>query len=87
MARQRNNNMMFFWAMISSGANYGRGIGEIVNMIATYLGTSLTTQTCLRIVKPFGDSMLENVGRCFSKIDKAVWILENNQRGHMLKYQ
>jgi len=31
MSRQRNAHKMKHWAMISSGANYGRGIGEIVN--------------------------------------------------------
>ena len=31
MARQKNPQKMKHWAMISAGANYGRGIGEIVN--------------------------------------------------------
>ena len=87
MARQRNNKVMICWAMISSGANYGRGIGEIVNRRATYLGASATTQTFLRTVKPFGDSMLKNVAKCLSKVHKTVWTLDNNQRGHPLKYQ
>ena len=45
MARQRNNKVMVSWAMISAGANYGRGIGEIVNRRATFLGASSTTRT------------------------------------------
>ena len=31
--------------------------------------------------------MLENVGRCLPKIDKTVCTLENNKKGHPLKYQ
>lgn len=87
MARQQNNKVMICWAIISSGANYGRGIGKIVNRRATYIGASATTQTFLRTVKPSGDSMLQNVAKCLSKVDKTVWTLDNNQIGHPLKYQ
>ena len=52
---------MKHWAMISSGANYGRGIGEIVNRRATYLGASTTTKTFIRVVKPFGDDMKNKI--------------------------
>ena len=31
MSRQNNPQKMKHWAMISDGANYGRGIGDIVN--------------------------------------------------------
>ena len=42
-SRQKNPQKMKHWAMISAGANYGRGIGEIVNRRATYLGASTNT--------------------------------------------
>lgn len=69
--------MMIFWSMILSGANYGRGIGEIVNRRATYLGASATTHTFLRTVNYFEDSMLENVAKYLSNVDKTVWTLDN----------
>ena len=72
MARQRNNKVMVFWAIISAGANYGRGIGELVNRRTTYLGASATTQTFLRTVKPYADSMLTNIQICLSSVNKTV---------------
>ena len=41
ISRQRNPHKMKHWAMVSSGANYGRGVGEIVSRRATYLGAFL----------------------------------------------
>ena len=87
MSRQKNKNKMKHWAMISAGANYGRGIGEIVNRRATYLGASTTTQTFLRTVRPFGNAMIENITATLSHVNKTVWMLDNNQRGHPLKFQ
>ena len=87
MARQKNPKKMKHWAMISAGANYGRGIGEIVNRRATYLGASTTTQTFLRAVKPYGNAMIENITSTLSHVNKTVWMLDNNQRGHPLKFQ
>ena len=87
MSRQKNKNKMNHWAMISVGANYGRGIGEIVNRRATYLGASTTTQTFLRTVRPFGNAMIENITATLSHVNKTVWMLDNNQRGHPLKFQ
>ena len=87
MSRQKNNHKMKHWAMISAGANYGRGIGEIVNRRATYLGASTTTQTFLRTVRPFGDAMIANVTKILEQVDKTVWMLDNNQRSHPLKFQ
>ena len=78
---------MKHWARISSGANYGRDIGEIVNRGATYLGASTTTQTFLRIVRPYGNTMIDNVTETLRSRHKTVWMLDNNQRGHPLKFQ
>ena len=58
IARQKNPQRMKSWAMILSGANYGRNIGEIVNRRAAYLGASTTTQTFLRAVRHYGDTMI-----------------------------
>ena len=74
MSRQRNAHKMKHWAMISSGANYGRGIGEIVNRRTTYFGVSTTTKICIRVVKPFGDDMINKVTSTFSHVNKMVWI-------------
>ena len=87
MARQKNPQRMKNWAMISSGANYGRGVGEIVNRRATYLGASTTTRTFLKTVRPYGDQMIERVTETLSNCNKTVWMLDNNQRGHPLKFQ
>ena len=87
MARQRNPHKMKYWAMISSGANYGREIGEIGNCRATYLGASTTTKTFIRIVKPFGDAMIKNITSKLSHVNRTVWMLDNNQRGHPRKFQ
>ena len=84
---QRNAKRMKHWAMISAAANYGRGIGEIVNRRATYLGASTTTQTFLRSVKPYGITMIDNITSTLSRVNKTVWILDNNQRGYPLKFQ
>ena len=87
MSRQKNPHKMKHWAMISAGANYGRGIGEIVNRRATYLGASTTTQTFLRSVKAYGDAMIDSITSTLSHVNKTVWMLDNNQRGHPLKFQ
>ena len=63
------------------------GAGEIVNRRATYLGASTTTQTFLRSVKPYGNAMVESITSTLSHVNKTVWILDNNQRGHPLKFQ
>ena len=87
MVIQRNNRIMVHWVMISAGANYARSIGEIMNRKATYLGTSTTTQTYLITVKPRADTMIMNVTNILFYINKTIWTLDNNQRGHPLKYQ
>ena len=84
MARQRNNKVMTSWTMISAGTNYGRGIGDIVNRRATFLGASTTTRTFLRKVTPYGKSMENNVTMALSCIHKTVWTLDNNQNGNPL---
>ena len=85
MARKRNNKVMVCWAVISAWANYGRGIGEIVNRRATYLGDYATTKIFLRTVKPLADDMLSSIHVCLSTVNKTAWNLENNQRGHPLE--
>lgn len=75
MARQKNPQRMKSWAMISSGANYGRGIGEIVNRRVTYLGASTTTQAFLRAVRPYVDTMIERVTKTLALCNKTVWML------------
>ena len=87
MARQRNNKVMVSWAMISAGANYGRGIGEMVNRRATFLGASSTTRTFLRKVMPYGQSMESNITKTLSFVNKTVWALDNNQSGNPVKHQ
>ena len=87
IARQRRNKIIVHWAIMSAGEHYGRKIGEIVNRRVTYLGVSVTTKTFLRAVQPFSDSMLSIIGTCLSSVDKTVWTIDNNQRGHTLKYQ
>ena len=87
MSRQMNPQKMLNWAIISSGANYGRGLGDMVNRRSTYLGASATTQTYLKVVKPFGDAMLSNIAIRLSGLSKTVWMLDNNQKGHPKKFQ
>ncbi len=78
---------MKYWAIISSGDNYGRGIGKIFNRRATYLGALTTTKIFIRIVKHFGDVMIKNITSTLSHVNRTVWMLDNNQRGHQLKFQ
>lgn len=73
-------------AMISTGAKYGRGIGEIVNRRATFLGASSTTKPFLRKVIPYGQSMESNMTKTLSCVNKTVWILDNNQSGNRVKH-
>ena len=82
MWRQMNPHKMLHWEIISSGANYGRGLGDMMNRRSTYLGASSTTQTFLRVVKPYADSMLSNIAIRLSGLLKTVWMLDNNQKGH-----
>ena len=87
MARQRNNKVMTSQAMISAGANYTRGVGDIVNRRATLLGASTILRNFLRKVALYGQLMENNVTNTLSCVDKTVWTLDNNQLGHPLKYQ
>ena len=87
MARQRDNKVMTSWAMIAAGANYGRGIGDIVNRRATFLGASTTTQIFLRKVSLYGISIEDAITVTLSTVNKTVWTLDNNQLGHPLKHQ
>ena len=38
-------------------------------------------------MKPLSDEILLRIAGCLSTVDKTVWTLDNNQRGHSLKYQ
>lgn len=73
--------------MIFSGANCGRGIGEIVNRRATYLGASTTTQTLHGTGKPNNNAMIDTVTKTLRHKHKTVWMLDNSQCGHQLKSQ
>ena len=33
------------------------------------------------------DNILSSIESCLSTVDKTVWTSDNNQRGHLLKYQ
>ena len=78
---------MTSWAMIAAGANYGRGIGDIINRRATFLGASTVTRIFLRKVTPYGKSMKDDITVTLSTVHKTVWTLDNNQLGHPLKHQ
>ena len=41
----------------------------------------------LQIIKSFGDGIINNITSTLSTINKIVWIIDKNQRGHPLKYQ
>ena len=58
-----------------------------MNRRATYLGASTTTKTCIRVVKPFCDQMIDKVTSTLSRVNKTVCMLDNNQRGHPSKFQ
>ena len=73
---------MMKWAIISAGANYGRGCGDMVNRRSTYLGGSATTRLFMRVVKPHIESMLSTIALNLSGLLKTVWMLDNNQKGH-----
>ena len=87
MSRQKNPQKMINWAIISAGANYGRGLGDMVNRRSTYLGASSTTRSFLRCVKPHADKMLSNIAIRLSHVLKTCWTLDNNQKGHPKKFQ
>ena len=87
MSRQKNPQKMINWAIISAGANYGRGLGDMVNRRSTYLGASSTAQSFLRTIKPYADTMLSNIAIRLSQLQKTVWTLDNNQKGHPEKFQ
>ena len=87
MCKQKNLHSMMNWAIISAGANYGRGVGDMVNRRGTYLDVSSTTQSFLRSVKPHAESILSNVYQRLSREQKIVWTLDNNQKGHPKKFQ
>ena len=87
MCRQKNPQKMMNWAIICAGANYGRGLGDMINRQATYLGALSTTQLCLNYVKPFAKTMLSTIANRLSQLQKTVWTLDNNQRGHPKKFQ
>ena len=78
---------MINWAVVSAGANYGRGSGDMVSRRATYLGASSTIRSFLRFVKPHATDMLDNVQKRLSQLQKTVWTLDNNQKGHPMKFQ
>ena len=61
MSRQRNPHYMLNWVMKLSGSNYGRGLGEIVNLILTYVGASSTTKLLFRVAKPHSESTMHIV--------------------------
>ena len=85
MVRQRTNKVMVSWAMISDDANYGRGIGKIVNRCAIFLGASSTF--FLRKVMPYGQSIEINLTKILSFVNKTAWTLNNNQSGDPVKHQ
>ena len=87
MSRQKNPQKIINWAIISAGENYGRGLGGMVNRQSTYLGESSTMQSFLRPIKTHVDTMLSNVSNRLSQLQKIVYTLNNNQKGHPRKFQ
>ena len=86
MSRQKNPHKMVNWAIVSAASSYNRGVGDIISRREMYMGVSSTTHI-LGHVKPYCDNMIPNVTQTLSHVDKTVWILNNNQRGHPLKFQ
>lgn len=81
-----NHLKMINWAIISAGANYGRGLPDMVNIWSTYLGASSTTRSFLRSIKPHADTTVSNIVTILSQ-HKKIKALYNKQRGHLKKFQ
>lgn len=72
--------------MIWAGTNYGRVVGNVVNRTATYLSASTTTQTYACTVRPYINAMIDDITSTLRHVNKTVWMQDNNQEGHPLKF-
>lgn len=77
MSRQRDTQKVLNWAMIFASANYGRGLGDMINRISTYFGAS---KSFLQIVKSYIYLMMYIIANRLSGLLKTIWTLDNNQR-------
>jgi hypothetical protein len=86
-ARIRFNHNVTHWGMVSAAASYGRGGGKVNNAASTFFGHSTTIKTFLNKTKQWRDEMEEQIHLLLRDKNKSVCCLDNNQKGHPLKYQ
>ena len=88
-SRVRDPHNCIHWAMISAAAAYGRGASTINSYTSSscFFAHSTRIKTFLLKTKEWRDNMETTLNKKLSHIKNFMCCLDNNQKGHPLKYQ
>ena len=86
-SRIRNKKSFINWGMVATAANYGRGHGNSNTTQSTYFGVSTTLPTFLNKTNSLRENMTTNIHNYLKEETKFFCCIDNNQKGHSLKYQ
>jgi hypothetical protein len=86
-SRIRNCHNLIYWGLVHAGSMYGKGLGRSIVNTSSFYGHSTSIQTLMNNTKKWREEMPEKIHLLLRDKDRFVCALDNNQKGHPLKYQ
>ena len=86
-SRVRWNHTFTYWGIINTCSVYGKNGGKSLSQAGTFFGNCVSMQTLMNKTKEWRDDMSNAIFKKLETESKLVCCLDNNQKGHNLKYQ
>ena len=79
LSRTKNCHNCKHWALISRGADYGRGITQYSHSSSIYFGNSVAYNTFIAATDEYRVKMIEQIKKVLSRENIFVATMDNNQ--------
>ena len=86
LSRTKNCHNCTHWALISRGADYGRGITQYSHSSSIYFGDSVAYNTFIVATDKYRVKMIEQIKKVLSRENIFVATMDNNERGYPIKF-
>jgi hypothetical protein len=86
-SRMVHNHNLVHFGIVNTGACYARGLTSKALTLSIHSGISTTYNTMMIKIKEYADSMDKKLMDLLSQHNRFVVVMDNNQKGHPIKYQ
>ena len=87
LSRLRYSHMFSYWGLINSCSIYGKGGGKGKSQTTSFFGHSVCNSTFMRKTKVWREDLSSSIHMKWKDEPKVLCCLDNNQKGHPLKFQ